>query len=146
MDVLKLVDDLEELVETAGTIPFSGKTVINKEEFLEIIQTLRVGLPDEIKQAAWIKEERDRIISEAETEAHQKITLAEQKAADMIDDSELMQLATKKAEELVGQAQAESKQIREGARNYADEILQNTQESLSEVIKLLNENRQELRD
>ncbi|NLY20041.1 MAG: ATPase [Tissierellia bacterium] len=146
MDILKLLDDMEEIVETASTIPFSGKTVINKEELLEIVQTLRVGLPDEIKQAAWIKEERDRIIKEAEAEAHEKISLAQQKAAELIDESELMQEATNQAEKLINNAQAESKQIREGARDYADQILQNTQENLSEVIKLLNENRQELRD
>ena len=40
--------------------------MIDKEEVLEIIKEIRIKLPDEIKQAAWIKEERQRILAQAQ--------------------------------------------------------------------------------
>ena len=57
-----------------------------------------------------------------------------------------MQLAYEKAEKLVNEANEESAQIRQGARDYADEVLQNTQENLSEVIRIINNNRQQLKN
>ena len=57
MDILMLIDEIEDIVEAGTSVPFSGKVMIDKEEVLEIIKEIRIKLPDEIKQAALIKEE-----------------------------------------------------------------------------------------
>ncbi|MDO5725946.1 MAG: ATPase [Tissierellia bacterium] len=145
MDVLRLIDELEEKIETASNVPFSGKIMLEKDNILDIVQQLRLGLPDEIKQAAWIKDERDRIINEAETTAKEKITHAEEKAAKLLDENEIVIMAEEKAKSIIDIANSESTAIKEGARDYADDILKNTQENLSEVIRMLNDNRQELK-
>ena len=66
MDILMLIDEIEDIVEAGTSVPFSGKVMIDKEEVLEIIKEIRIKLPDEIKQAAWIKEERQRILAQAQ--------------------------------------------------------------------------------
>ena len=66
MDILMLIDEIEDIIEAGTTVPFSGKVMIDKEEVLEIIKEIRIKLPDEIKQAAWIKEERQRILAQAQ--------------------------------------------------------------------------------
>lgn len=65
MEIFTLLEALEEELEKSKTIPFSGKGVVDKENFLDIIKEIRIKLPDELKQAKWVKEERARILAEA---------------------------------------------------------------------------------
>ena len=51
MDVLQLIDKLEQLVNSGTRLPLSSRTVIDEQEFLDIIDQLRIMVPDEIKQA-----------------------------------------------------------------------------------------------
>ena len=62
MNVLKLIEELEDIIENCSSIPFVQKVLVSKGEVLEIIKEIRIHLPDEIKQAQWIKEERQRIL------------------------------------------------------------------------------------
>ena len=70
MDILKLLDELEEIIDEASSIPFNKKKVgINSDEVYELINDLRDSLPEEIKEARWVNEERERILSEAQKQA-----------------------------------------------------------------------------
>ena len=64
MEILSIMETLEDLVEKSMSIPFSGKCIVDREEILEIIKEMRLKLPDDIKQAKWVKEERQRILIE----------------------------------------------------------------------------------
>jgi len=121
VDVLKLIDEVEDIVEGGSSLPFSSRVMIDKDELLDIIKEIRIKLPDEIKQAAWIKEERQRILADAQSDADTLLS------------------------EIINRAQINAKEIRLGAMEYADSLLLDTQENLKEVIGLLNENRKELR-
>lgn len=68
MKVLELLDEIEEIVDTAAGFPLTGKIMVDAEEILEIVKEIRVELPDEIQQAQWIKDERQRILDEAKRE------------------------------------------------------------------------------
>lgn len=65
MEIFTLLETLEEELEKSKTIPFSGRSIVDKEAFLDIIKEIRIKLPDELKQAKWVKEERNRILAEA---------------------------------------------------------------------------------
>ena len=69
MDVIKLLDYLEETLETSTKVPMTGKVIINKKEFLEILEQVINSLPDEFKKAQWVFQEKDRILSDAIKEA-----------------------------------------------------------------------------
>lgn len=145
MDVLSLIDEIEDIIEAASGIPFSGKVMIDKDEVLDIIQDLRIKLPDEIKQAAWIKNERQRILTEAQRDAEMLMQDAEMKLEDLIDKEQITRKAKERGEEIINKAQISAKEIRLGSLEYADNILEQQQESLKEMIKTINENRKELR-
>lgn len=146
MDILRLVDDLEDIIETSNSVPLTGKVMVEKEEVLSILDQLRSELPREITEATQIKSDKAMIIDEAHKEAEQIKEAAKAHAEKLIDEDELVVKANERAQEIMNRANAESEQIRHGARDYADELLENTQVNLSEIIKMLNENRQELRD
>lgn len=67
MRVLELLEEIEEIVDTAAGFPLTGKIMVDSQELLEIVREIRAELPDEIQQAQWIKNERERIIAEAKT-------------------------------------------------------------------------------
>ncbi len=145
MDVLKLIDEIEDIIEAGTSVPFSGKVMIDKVEILEIIKDIRIRLPDEIKQASWIKEERQRILAEAQKDSDTIIKEAEYKLEELIDQNEITKKAMERAEEIINKAQTNAKEIRLGSIDYADSLLLEQQENLKELIKLLNDNRKELR-
>lgn len=145
MDVLKLIDEIEDIVEDASSVPFSKKIMIDADEVLEIIKEVRIRLPDEIKQAVWIKEEQQRILADAQKDADTMLNEAEYKLEELIEKEGITKVAKERAEELINIAQNNAKEIRLGAIEYADSLLYEAQEKLNEVIKLLHENRKELR-
>ena len=69
MEIFTLLETLEDIMERSRSIPFTEKGIVDKEEVLEIIKEIRLKLPDELKQAKWVKEERGRILEEAQREA-----------------------------------------------------------------------------
>lgn len=145
MDVLKLLDEIEDIVEAGSSLPFSTKIMVDQSEILEIIKEIRIKLPDEIKQAAWIKDERQRILAEAQKDADTLLEDAEYRLKELVDEDQITRKASNRAEEIIHKAQINAKEIRIGSREYADSLLLETQEGLKEIIELINENRKELR-
>jgi vacuolar-type H+-ATPase subunit H len=102
LEVLNLLEELEDIIENSSSIPLSGKVLINKEEVLELIKQIRIKLPDEFKRAEWIKQERQRILLEAQQEAEMIIKEAEQKAKIELQVSEILETIKRNREELKG--------------------------------------------
>ena len=93
MEIFTLLEELEDLLEKSKKVPFTNKCLVDKEEILEIIKEIRLKLPDELKQAKWIKEERQRILVEAQNEADGIIKEAENRIISMIDEHEITRKA-----------------------------------------------------
>lgn len=145
MDVLKLLDLIEDIIEEASSLPFSSKVCIDKDELLDITNEVRLKLPDEIKQAEWIREERQRILAEAQNEADTLTEEAKVHIEGMIEENEITQRAKERAEEIIEQAKKNAKEIRIGAREYADQLLKDVQDDLKSMVLTLNDNREELK-
>lgn len=175
MEVMLLLDALEDILEKAPNLPLSSKSMINKEELQEIIKDIRIKLPDEIKQAQWIKEERQKILIEAKKEAEtlrreneesmmrikedRKRILAEaekeaeilkkeadRKIQELIDESDIMKKAHEQAKEVIIAAQIDAKKIRLGSKAYADELLAELEKHAGGIIETIRNNRDELKN
>lgn len=145
MEILAILETLEDVVEKSVSLPFSGKCLIDKEEILEIIKEMRLKLPDDIKQAKWVKEERQRILLEAQKEANNIIKDAENKISSLVDEHEITKKAYEQANEIVANAQKNAREIRLGTREYADNVLSKVEEILSDTIEVIRANREELK-
>jgi len=146
MDVLNLIDEIEDILEDGSSIPFSGKVMVDKEEILEIIKEIRIKLPDEIKQAVWVKGERQRILAEAEKESEILRQEADRRIKSMIDESEVTKRANEQAKDIINAAQQDAKKIRLGARAYADDILAELSLKVEKVLSTISANREELKN
>jgi vacuolar-type H+-ATPase subunit H len=118
---------------------------VDKEEILEIVKELRLKLPDDIKQAKWVKEERQRILMDAQKEAGNMIKEAQNNIASMVDEHEITKKAYEQANEIVAAAQKNAREIRLGTKEYADSILNKVEEILTDTIEVIKIDRQELK-
>jgi len=145
LEILNLLEQLEDTIEEASKVPMSNKAIINKEEVLEIITEIRLNLPDEIKQAAWIKKERQRILEETQSEANKILNDAQDRQSYLIDDHELTKKAEQKAIEIEERAKKKAQEIRSGTYSYCDKLLGRTQDSLEEMLEVVVKNRDEVK-
>lgn len=144
MNILNLLDLLEDELEKGGTLPMIGKSLINREKCLDIIRDIRLNIPEEMKQAEWVKKERQRILVEAQKEAETVIKEAEYRINTLVDENEITKKAYQASREIIESAQNNAKDIRLGAKEYADVLLQEIDTYLIEQLQILRKNRQEL--
>ena len=116
MSFKELIDELEEIIEDANAIPLSGgKAIISKDEIFGIIEQIRLAYPNDIKEAEYVRKERDRILADAEKEAKILTDEAKNKVAKMVDDSEIVRLAKQKASEIIEETQAKAREMHNDA-------------------------------
>jgi len=135
MDAIKLLEYLREIIETSSKVPMTTKVVVDKKETLEIVDKIIKYLPDEMKKAQWVVEEKERILSEAIQEAEnlKKESLSLLKR--QIENHDITKEANMRAEEITASAQRSAKDIRLGARDYANEILNQLDKELADKSK-----------
>ena len=145
MEIFTLLETLEDLIENSKKMPFSDKCVIDQNEVLDLIKEVRLKLPDELKQAKWVKEERERILAEAQKEADDVVKEAENRIISMIDEHEITKKAYEQKNQIMSAANESSRQITQGAREYADNILESLGKTLEKVLNEIELDRKELK-
>lgn len=141
MDIMEIVDMMEEAIEKASAVPLTGKVMIDKDELLDYIQEIRLVYPDELKEAKWVKEERQRILSEAESRAEAIQKNAEETQMQLIDEHEITKCAYEQANELVNSAQQKSIEIKTDTDQYVDDILNDAEHRLDLLLRKIREDR-----
>lgn len=155
MDIVKLIEELEDVIEDANSLPFSKKVSVDPDEIFEIIKEIRDKLPEEIRKAKWVNEEQDRILEEARQEAERITKEAEAKAhsaeqemqrrfEEMVNAHSITKQSTIVGERIVTDAENEARQIKANGRAHVDHMLANVQENLKMILQELDKNRQEL--
>ncbi|MEG0073360.1 MAG: ATPase [Clostridia bacterium] len=145
MEIFTLLENLEELLDAGSKVPFSSKVVVDKDELQDLLEDIRLKLPDELKQAKWVKEERQRIIMDAQKEAEEIRKEAEAQIISMINEHEITRQAQAKKDEIIESANTVARQISTGTTEYADEILERLEQILKETLQVVHGNRKELR-
>lgn len=159
MEIFTLLETLEEMLEQSKTMPIVNKSLVNKEEVLDIIKEVRLKLPDELKQAKWIKEERNRIIQEAQKEADDIVKEAENRIISMIDEHEITKKAYEQKTQIIENANEMSREMSKSTKEYADGVLSGIENTiagleanmetinltLKNALELIQNNRNELK-
>ena len=141
MEILEIIDLIEETIDKSPVVPLSGKILVDKEDLLDYVQEMRLVFPEELKEAKWVKEERQRILSEAETRAQTMVKNAEDKVRQMIDENEVARQAVEQANQIVNDAQTKSMEIKIDCDQYADDVLGDVEKRLEMLLKKDHEDR-----
>ena len=141
MEIMEIIDMMEETIDKEPTVPLSGKILVDKEDILDYIQEMRLVFPDEVKEAKWVKEERERILAEAQSRSDEMIKNAEEKVVQMIDEHEVTKQAVDQANAMVNDAQQKAMEIKTDCDQYADDILNDLEKRLDMLSKKVHDDR-----
>ncbi|HEX7561614.1 MAG TPA: hypothetical protein VF347_05405 [Candidatus Humimicrobiaceae bacterium] len=145
MDTIELIDKLEEIIGKSKKIPFSSNFIINENEIYEILDELRNVMPEEFKQARWIVKERENMLEEAKRQAGRILGEAEEKAEELISQSEIMKNAVKKSDEIISLSEAKARTLRLEAEDYSDEKLANLEAVVYKILSAVEKGREQFK-
>ena len=155
LNVIELLEYLQDMVESSPKMPITGKTIIDKKEFNEVIDQIINYLPDQFKKAQWVVNEKDRILQEAQKEFDNVKKETVEIMKQNVETHDLVREAKMRASEIIALAQRDAKAIIIGSREYSNEILmqldveiekqkeqliKSMQESFEKVAKQIDEN------
>jgi len=144
MDVVVLIDKLDDTIHNANPMPLTDQVRVDKEELYDILDQMRASIPEEIKQARWIAEERQEMLAEAKREAERIVKEARDEQPRLISENEVVKQAERQAEDIVEEARAREREIRLGTEAYADDILSTLEVNLEKFIAAVNRGRDRL--
>jgi len=118
-----LVDRLEALVNGASRFPIGSKVIIDEREALDVLDLMRTTVPEEIKQARRLNQDREKILAQAQSEANRVVTQAQDRAERIVSDDNITQQAEDRARQILDRARREAEDVRHGADDYAMDML-----------------------
>jgi len=134
MDILHLVDRLEELFNESRPVWLTHSVIVDEDRMLDLIDQMRVAIPEEIKKAQQIIAQRDRIMAQAKEEANRTLSLARDKAERSLDDNELILAANSQAKQIVERAHQEAALTQHEADQYILDSLNKLEIDLDKLL------------
>jgi vacuolar-type H+-ATPase subunit H len=137
MDIQHLVDRLEDLIDEGRHIPMTKMTVIDEERALEIIDQMRISVPEEVDKASRILNQKDRLLAQANEEAARIIEIAKDKAETLIARDAIVQAAQNRASNIIEQARQDADNIRGDADTYVVGVLNELESHLIKTLTVV---------
>ena len=137
MDILHLVDRFEALITQGRLIPLTVYRLVDEDRALEFVDQMRISIPDEIKKAKRIYQERDRIIAQAHEEAGRLVELATGEAEALVDRDVITTAAERRAETIVERARREAVMLRADADEYIMQVLSELEANLMRSLTVV---------
>lgn len=134
MDILHLVDRLEELFNESRSVPFTHSVIVDEDRMLDIIDQMRVSIPEEIKKSQQLLSQRDRILAQAQEEANRTISIAREKSEQMIGKDAIIEAAKERAEQIVAQAHQDNEKTKIESDAYVINTLSNMEIEMERIL------------
>jgi vacuolar-type H+-ATPase subunit H len=145
MDLAAGLQQLEDMVTQAKSMPLSSSALLNRDEVLELLTQMRESLPEEIKQARWIVKDREDLLAKARNDADQILEKARSEQLRMASREEVVRRAKEESERLLAEAEREARETRLEAEDYVDSklaqfeiVLNKIQDSMRRSAAALN--------
>ena len=136
-DIQFLVERLEALVVNARKVPMTSQVILEQATLLDLIDQLRVAIPEDVRNARRIMQESDRVLAKAREEAEQIIDAAQEQAALLLQDQSILREAETKANEMIEKARSKSDETMRGADVYAADVLVRLESDLVKTLSII---------
>jgi cell division septum initiation protein DivIVA len=133
MDILQLIDRLEELFNESKAVPLTRSVMVDEDRMLDIIDQMRIAIPEEVKKAQQLLGQRDRVLAQAQEEANRTLELARQKSDQLVTRDTVAQDAQRRADQIIAQSRLEAENIRADADDYAMNSLLHLEAELERI-------------
>ena len=137
MDIQFLVERLEALVVNARKLPMTSQVILEQAAILDLIDQMRVAIPEEVKQARRITQESERVVQKARQEGEQIIGAAQEQAALLLQDQSIIREAELRVEDIEKHAQTKADETMRGADQYASDVLVRLESDLVKTLSIV---------
>jgi hypothetical protein len=146
MDILHLIDRLETLITEGFHIPLTSNVILQEDAFLDIIDQMRVSIPEEVKLAKRTEAERERLLLQAQEEADRLLDMAREKAKALTNEHELVEFARERAEEIEAEAHQQAEEIVAETDEYIVDQLSELEEQLMRTLTIVRNGLRQVRE
>jgi F0F1-type ATP synthase membrane subunit b/b' len=137
MDIAARIQQLEDMIREAKSMPLSASALLNREELLEVVTGLKEAMPEEIKQARWVVKDREELLTKARRDAEALVGQARSQQSVLLSDEEVVLEAQREAERIVADAREQVRQMRLEAEDYVDGKLAQFEAVISRIQEAL---------
>ncbi|UCH60572.1 MAG: hypothetical protein JSV61_03590 [Anaerolineales bacterium] len=134
MDILHLIDRLEELLNQSRPLWFTHNVIVDEDRMLDLIDQMRVAIPDEIKKAQQVLAQKNRLLAQAQEEANRTVAIAREKSEQLLERDAIVQSAQARADEILQQARADVENTRHEADDYVVDTLRRLEMELDRYL------------
>lgn len=142
-DIIEVLDYMEDTISKAPSLPLTNKVIIEREDILDYIAEIRQNYPAAMREAKWVKSERERILSEAQHRADDIQKNAEKETLRLIDEHQITRQANEEAQAIRDIAEEYYNGVRADADNFAEDIFNNLENKLKKLLSIVQEEREE---
>ena len=139
MDILYLVDRLDNLIASSHRMPLVNQILIKEGDILNIVDQMRTSIPDEIKQARRIIQEKERILAQAQADATTLLTRAREETERAMNREGLLRAAEARSQELVRQAEERAHSVTEQAEEHGEQLKNEADNYVAETLRNLKD-------
>jgi hypothetical protein len=135
MDLAARLEQLDELIREAKSMPLSSSVLVNREEVLKMITEMKEALPEEIKRARWIVRDREELLAKAREEGDRTVAQAHEEQLRMARKEEIVARATREADRVVAEGEERARLMRSEAEDYVDAKLAQFEISIRKILE-----------
>ena len=145
MSIYNLLDQLESTIEgSKRAFMQTDKIIVDPEELYKIIDEIRSSVPDDIRDAQWVKREEEQIKRKAQEDYERIIEEARARAQELVSETEVYRLAEIRVREMLDEANQAAHDITFGAFNYADDIMEKIEKQLQIYYDVVQDGKDEI--
>ena len=144
MDPLDRLDEVIALVESARSVPMSRNCMVDRGELIGLLEQVRGELPGELRRAAALLDERNKILDAGQREAERMIAEAEAEHARLVSLNEVVVAADREGSRLMAEARAEAQRLRDEVDEYVDTTLANFEQFLTRSLASIERGRDKM--
>ena len=145
MSIYNLLDQLESTIEgSKRAFMQNDKIIIDPEDLYQLIDQIRSSVPDDIKDAQWVKKEEEQIKKKAQEDYERIIEEARQRAQDLVSETEIYRLAEIRVREMLEEANQAAHDVTLRAFNYANDIMEKIEKQLQIYYDVVQDGKDEI--
>lgn len=135
MDLAARIQQLEDMIRDAKSMPLSSSALLNREEVLELVEGMKETLPDEIRQARWVVKDREELLAKARRDAEAMVEQAREEQLRLASHELVVQRAQEESERIRQEASDDARRIRLEAEDYIDAKLAQLEIALQKILE-----------
>ena len=122
-DLLRILDELDQLITGARSVPMSASAIVNRDDALALIDSARHAVPSAVRRAEEIVADADEVLAQGREESERLVLHAQEEADRLVAGENVVRMAHERADEIVAEAEDRAAGLRHGADDYSDRTL-----------------------